>query len=115
MQDVPKGYLRRKICIRLKSCENYKICLLKERYLSRKHALLNGIKNSMDRFMCHSAEERIAPFCCISQERFTLNEYCMGGGAYDEDGLWKPNKEGLGMAHVIEVCNKIYGKNFIKI
>lgn len=42
-------------------------------------------------------------------------EYCMGGGAYDEDGLWKPTKEGLGMAHVIEVCNKIYGKNFIKI
>lgn len=42
-------------------------------------------------------------------------EYCMGGGAYDEDGFWKPSKEGLGMAHVIEVCNKIYGKNFIKI
>ena len=41
-------------------------------------------------------------------------EYCMGGGAYDEDGFWKPSKEGLGMAHVIEVCNQIYGKDFIK-
>ena len=41
-------------------------------------------------------------------------EYCMGGGAYDSDGLWKPTKEGLGMAHCIDEINKIYGKNFIK-
>ena len=41
-------------------------------------------------------------------------EYCMGGGAYDSDGLWKPTKEGLGMAHCIDALNKIYGKNFIR-
>ena len=41
-------------------------------------------------------------------------EYCMGGGAYDTDGLWKPTKEGLGMAHCIDELNKIYGKDFIK-
>ncbi len=41
-------------------------------------------------------------------------EYCMGGGAYDTDGLWKPTKDGLGMAHCIDEINKIYGKNFIK-
>ena len=42
--------------------------------------------------------------------------YCMDGGAYDpEDGLWKPDKKGLGMAHCIEVINRIYGKDFIKI
>lgn len=41
-------------------------------------------------------------------------EYCMGGGAYDTDGLWKPTKDGLGMAHCIEELNKIYGKDFIK-
>lgn len=41
-------------------------------------------------------------------------EYCMGGGAYDTDGLWKPTKEGLGMAHCIDELNKIYGPNFIK-
>ena len=40
----------------------------------------------------------------------------MDGGAYDpEDGLWKPDKKGLGMAHCIEVINRIYGKDFIKI
>ena len=40
--------------------------------------------------------------------------YCMGGGAYDTDGLWKPTKEGLGMKHCIDELNKIYGKDFIK-
>ena len=41
-------------------------------------------------------------------------EYCMGGGAYDTDGLWKPTKDGLGMAHCIDELNKIYGKDFIR-
>ncbi len=40
-------------------------------------------------------------------------EYCMEGGAYDTDGLWKP-KDGLGMKHVFEEVNKIYGGNFIR-
>lgn len=40
--------------------------------------------------------------------------YCMGGGAYDEDGLWKPTREGLGMAHVIDDLNARYGKDFIR-
>ena len=41
-------------------------------------------------------------------------DYCMGGGAYDTDGLWKPTKEGLGMAHCIDELNRLYGKDFIK-
>ena len=41
-------------------------------------------------------------------------DYCMNGGAYDIDGLWKPTKEGLGMKHCIDELNKIYGKDFIK-
>ena len=40
--------------------------------------------------------------------------YCMDGGGYDEDGLWKPNKDGLGMAHCIDELNRLYGKGFIK-
>lgn len=44
-----------------------------------------------------------------------LYDYCIGGGAYDvEDGLWKPDKNGLGMAHVFEELNKLYGENFIR-
>lgn len=41
-------------------------------------------------------------------------EYCIGGGAYDTDGLWKPTKDGLGMGHVFDELNKIYGKGYIR-
>ena len=43
-----------------------------------------------------------------------LWEYCIEGGGYDTDGLWKPNKEGLGLRHVFDVLNSIYGKDFIR-
>ena len=41
-------------------------------------------------------------------------EYCMYGGAYDSDGKWKPDKNGLGMKHVIDEINRLYGENFIR-
>lgn len=41
-------------------------------------------------------------------------EYCIYGGAYDSDGLWKPDKNGLGMYHVFDELNKLYGENFIR-
>ena len=37
--------------------------------------------------------------------------YCIRGGEYDIDGLWKPNKDGLGMGHVFDVLNELYSKN----
>lgn len=40
-------------------------------------------------------------------------EFCMRGGAYGDDGIWRPNKDGLGMSHVIDELNKIYGDDFI--
>lgn len=40
-------------------------------------------------------------------------KYCMNGGEF-VDGIWKPNKEGLGMRYVFERVNEIYGKDFIK-
>lgn len=40
--------------------------------------------------------------------------YCIGGGSYDENGIWKPNKDGLGMGHVFDELNKIYGEDFIR-
>lgn len=40
-------------------------------------------------------------------------EYCMGGGNI-ENGVWVPSKKGLGMAHVFDEMNKIYGNNFIR-
>ena len=41
-------------------------------------------------------------------------DYCMGGGAYGEDGIWRPSKQGLGMAHVIDELCRLYGPGFIK-
>ena len=40
-------------------------------------------------------------------------EYCIGGGEYI-DGVWQPNKKGLGLGHVFDELNKIYGDGFIK-
>lgn len=40
-------------------------------------------------------------------------EYCIGGGEY-VNGIWQPSKEGLGMGHVFDELNKIYGDGFIK-
>lgn len=40
-------------------------------------------------------------------------EYCIGGGEY-VNGVWQPSKEGLGMGHVFDELNKIYGDGFIR-
>lgn len=40
-------------------------------------------------------------------------KYCMDGGEY-VDGIWQPNSKGLGMAHVFDVLNRLYGEDFIK-
>ena len=40
-------------------------------------------------------------------------EYCIGGGEYVNE-VWQPSKEGLGMGHVFDELNKIYGDDFIK-
>lgn len=40
--------------------------------------------------------------------------YCIGGGEYNDNGVWQPNKKGLGLGHVFDEINKIYGEGFIK-
>lgn len=40
--------------------------------------------------------------------------YCINGGAFDADGLWKPNKNGLGMGYVFDRLNELYGDGFIR-
>lgn len=53
-------------------------------------------------------------FLRLKQTHPRQYEYCIGGGEYDENGVWKPNKQGLGMGHVFDELNKIYGDGFIK-
>ena len=64
-------------------------------------------------FGCH-LEKEPSRFQCLKLTHPRQYEYCIGGGAYDTDGIWKPNAEGLGMGHVFDELNKIYGDGFIK-
>lgn len=41
-------------------------------------------------------------------------DFCINGGAYDSDGIWKPDNRGLGMGHVFDELNKLYGEDFIR-
>ena len=58
--------------------------------------------------------EKESRFEMLKQTHPRQYEYCIGGGEYDENGVWKPNKQGLGMGHVFDELNKIYGDGFIK-
>ena len=84
-------------------------------------------------FGCH-LEKGETRFQKLAKTHPKQYEYCMGGGQwvdnpkYDSaapemDGDWKnwnpkkiwvPSKEGLGMKHVFDECNQLYGKDFIR-
>lgn len=64
-------------------------------------------------FGCH-LEKSPSSFERLKETHPRQYDYCMNGGEYDEDGIWKPNKQGLGMGHVFEELNEIYGEGFIK-
>jgi 3'-phosphoadenosine 5'-phosphosulfate sulfotransferase (PAPS reductase)/FAD synthetase len=64
-------------------------------------------------FGCHLDKEP-SKFQMLKKTHPRQYEYCIGGGEYDENGVWKPNKQGLGMGHVFDELNKIYGDDFIK-
>ncbi|MBR3333436.1 MAG: phosphoadenosine phosphosulfate reductase family protein [Clostridia bacterium] len=84
-------------------------------------------------FGCH-LEKGETRFQRLAKTHPRQYEYCMGGGQWADnpdydpsapkmDGrwenwnpkkIWVPSKEGLGMKHVFDECNQIYGKNFIR-
>lgn len=64
-------------------------------------------------FGCH-LEKEPSRFQRLKHTHPRQYEYCMNGGEYDDAGVWKPNKKGLGMRHVFDELNKIYGDGFIK-
>lgn len=63
-------------------------------------------------FGCHLDKEP-SRFQMLKQTHPRQYEYCIGGGEY-VGGVWQPNKQGLGMGHVFDELNKIYGDGFIK-
>lgn len=42
-----------------------------------------------------------------------LYDYCINGGEYNDEGLWVPNNQGLGMKHVFDTLNNLYGSDFL--
>ena len=84
-------------------------------------------------FGCH-LEKGETRFQRLAKTHPRQYEYCMNGGQwvdnpeYDPsapkmDGrwqnwnpkkIWVPSKDGLGMKHVFDECNRIYGKDFIR-
>ena len=53
-------------------------------------------------------------FQMLKETHPKLYNYCLNGGEYDDEGLWRPTKDGLGMRHVFEELNRMYGDGFIK-
>lgn len=64
-------------------------------------------------FGCH-LEKSPSRFERLKETHPRQYEYCIGGGEYDENGLWQPNKKGLGLGHIFDELNEIYGDDFIK-
>lgn len=62
-------------------------------------------------FGAHLEKEGEGRFLKLKQTHPKQYNYCIRGGEYDSDGIWKPNKDGLGMGHVIDVLNELYSKN----
>lgn len=65
-------------------------------------------------FGCHLDKQEPTRFQQLKQTHPRQYEYCIGGGEYDENGLWQPNKKGLGLGHIFDELNEIYGDDFIK-
>jgi 3'-phosphoadenosine 5'-phosphosulfate sulfotransferase (PAPS reductase)/FAD synthetase len=63
-------------------------------------------------FGCH-LEKEPSRFQRLKETHPRQYEYCIGGGEF-VDGVWQPNQDGLGMGHVFDELNKIYGDGFIK-
>lgn len=63
-------------------------------------------------FGCHLEKE--SRWLRLKKTHPRQYEYCIGGGEYNDDGIWQPNSKGLGLGHCFDVLNEIYGKGFIK-
>ena len=58
-------------------------------------------------FGCHREKKpnRIQRLYDIDKRRY---EYCIGGGEFNSEGVWMPNKKGLGLGYVMDYMNLEY-------
>lgn len=59
-------------------------------------------------------QEREPRFVKLKETHPRQWNYCINGGEYNANGAWGPSKEGLGLGHVFDELNDIYGEGFIK-
>jgi len=64
-------------------------------------------------FGCH-LDKGETRFQRLKRTHPKLYKYCLGGGEFDSEGMWIPNKQGLGLKFVFDKLNEIYGKDFIR-
>ena len=57
-----------------------------------------------------NGDNEILRFIYLKKYHPKLYDYCMRGGEFNDKGIWQPNKDGLGMAYVIDELNKLYSK-----
>lgn len=58
-------------------------------------------------------EKGITRFQRLKQTHPKQYDYCLNGGEF-VNGIWQPNKQGLGMRYVFDNLNHLYGENFIR-
>lgn len=58
-------------------------------------------------FGCH-LEKEPNRFQQLAKTHPKLYNYCINGGEYDKNGVWKPNKNGLGMGYVLDYIGVNY-------
>lgn len=61
-------------------------------------------------FGCH-LEKEPNRFQRLKETHPKLWNYCINGGEYNEDGIWQPNVQGLGMGKVLDYINVNYKKD----
>lgn len=58
-------------------------------------------------FGCH-LEKGQNRFQLLAETHPKLYDYCINGGEYNEDGIWQPSKDGLGIGHVLDFIGVNY-------
>lgn len=58
-------------------------------------------------FGCH-LEKEPNRFQLLAETHPRLYDYCINGGEYNEDGVWQPSKDGLGIGHVLDFIGVNY-------
>lgn len=62
---------------------------------------------------CH-LDKGISRFQRLKETHEKLYNYCIGGGEFNERGMWQPSKRGLGMGFVFDWLNEQFGDDFIR-